>query len=67
MNDGNRGLAAQSAVELARLGDSLSAKTVRMISAYLLSVQGLDEFSEKVFNGLSALGPNSTEVYRELT
>ena len=67
LNDGNRGLAAQSAVELARLGDSLSAKTVRMISAYLLSVQGLDEFSEKVFNGLSALGPNSTEVYRELT
>lgn len=65
--DNNKGIASQSAVELARLGESLSKENIKMVADYLLSVQGLDDIAEKVFNGLSALGSDSVGVYRKLT
>ena len=61
------GLGAQSAIQLARLGEHLSSENINMILDYLLSVQGLDDFSQKVFDGLSALGANASQVYRALT
>jgi len=67
MQDRDQGIAAQSAVELARLGEFLSEQNIKMVADYLLSAQGLDDIAEKVFNGLSALGSDSIGVYRALT
>ena len=67
LKDKDQGLAAQSAIELARLGERLSAENINMILDYLLSVQGLDDFSQKIFDGLSALGGDATKIYRALT
>jgi hypothetical protein len=67
LKDKDQGLAAQSAIELARLGERLSTENINMILDYLLSVQGLDDFSQKIFDGLSALGADASKIYRSLT